>query len=229
MDFFKAGCYVINLDRRPERYEDFKKRLPFDNNLVKRVSAVDGLTNIIPKNLIIRNKFAYACRLSHLKIMKEIVNNENIKDEDFAFILEDDAFYVDDFNNKMANYINQIKKLDSKNDEILIYVGGRQEGFEIPNNVLNQLFEKKDKNTYLKKRDIFATSGSDYFRDRGTFVLIYNKRACRSIIQIAEKSNQDVEIDTFLNWIYTKNNKIKVYDLIPHLIYSPLNYLSDIQ
>jgi GR25 family glycosyltransferase involved in LPS biosynthesis len=228
MDFFKAGLYVINLDRRPERYEYFKKTLPFDNNLVKRVSAVDGLTLNVPKNLIIRNKYALACRLSHIKVMKEIINNENIKDEDYALVFEDDPFYVDNFMTLFEEYIKQISRLDSK-EENLIYIGGRQEGFKVPDNLLKELFEKKDKNTYLKKKDLYATNGVDYFRDRGTFVLIYNKKACKHIVEIAERTNQDIEIDTFLNWIYTRSNKIKIYDMFPHLIFSPMDYLSDIQ
>jgi GR25 family glycosyltransferase involved in LPS biosynthesis len=228
MDFFKAGIYVINLDRRPERYNDFCKRLQFNKDLVKRVSAVDGLTNIIPKNLFIRNKFAYACRLSHIKIMKEIINNNEIKDEDYALIFEDDAFFVNQFNKLFEEYITQIKKLD--NEENLIYIGGRfEEEFDIPNEIKDVLFEKKDENLYLKKRNIVRNIGADFWRDRTTNVLIYNKKACKKIVEIAERTNQDTEIDTFLNWIYHKDNKMKIYDLLPHLVYSPINYLTDIQ
>lgn len=228
MDFFKAGIYVINLDRRPERYNDFCNRLQLKKDLVKRVSAIDGLTLQIPKNLFIRNKFAYACRLSHIKIMKDIIDNDEIKENDYALIFEDDAFFVNNFITKFESYIEQIKELEE--EETLIYIGGRFiEDFNIPTQEKDLLFEKININLYLKKRNIFQKIGSDYWRDRTTNVLIYNKKACRKIVEISERSNQDIEIDTFLNWIYCKDNKVKVYDLLPHLVYSPINYLTDIQ
>ena len=90
MDFFK-NCFVINLDRRPDRYADFLSRIPFDSLLCKRFSAIDG-KDIINYS-VKENPYVMGCHLSHKKILEIVINDDNIKNDDFVIIFEDDVFF----------------------------------------------------------------------------------------------------------------------------------------
>lgn len=225
---FKGGLFVINLDRRPNRYEDFCNRFPFDKKIVKRFSAIDGNNLIIPADMIIKNKNAYACRLSHLEICRQFVSNKNLNDEDYILVFEDDSFFCDNFKTKFIKILEHLHEV-KKNEPNVIYIGGRFEPNFIPEvPYLKNCFEKLVNNFYLKKRQTFMGC-NDYDRDRTTHCLIYNKKAAERILKVHDYLNPNIEIDTFLNWIYYNDEEINLIDAFPHLCYSPVNYETDIQ
>ena len=110
-------CYIINLDRRQDRYNNFLHRIPFNSNICERFSAIDG-KNIL-KNKINENPFVIGCHMSHKKILQMVINDDDIKDDDLILIFEDDVIIPD-------NFIEQIKKLEKYFPPTwdIIYLGG---------------------------------------------------------------------------------------------------------
>jgi GR25 family glycosyltransferase involved in LPS biosynthesis len=91
-DFFDR-VIVINLDRRTDRMEKLDSQLEKLDIQYKRFSAVDGKKlNIDP---------IVAGLQSHLQVMKQIAGQR-------VLILEDDAFFVEDFNEKFEKVMQTL-------------------------------------------------------------------------------------------------------------------------
>lgn len=112
--------YVLNLDRRPDRWEEFKK-----NNIgfkYIRYSAIDGdklkstpqLLRIFDGNDYNMRTGMVGCAMSHIKICVELIHSKY----DFFCILEDDIKVVPDFKKK---FIHVLKNTPKNWD--LIYLG----------------------------------------------------------------------------------------------------------
>ena len=114
---------VINLDRRPDRYEDFCQSCPFDSSIVERVSGVDGralpealpgaLPEALPEALYKDyniNGGAIGCFLSHRKTW-EIISNEVSSDSDFSIVFEDDITFCDNFQVEIHKLVAQLQTL----------------------------------------------------------------------------------------------------------------------
>lgn len=99
------NIFCINLDRRPDRWEDSLIEFSKNNIEVERVSAVDGALITSKGELNQKNKRIkpeeIGCSLSHLKVLKLIVERDYKK----AMILEDDVIFRDDISTFFnANY-----------------------------------------------------------------------------------------------------------------------------
>lgn len=127
-----SKIYYINLDRRPDRDENVKKEISKINfsGPVERIPAVDGRELDIPnlsENLITKdgksdalNKNAglyyvmtpgaIGCALSHHNLANKII--EEMADDNYVLILEDDVVLEDDFMNKINNYLKEMPKFD---------------------------------------------------------------------------------------------------------------------
>jgi GR25 family glycosyltransferase involved in LPS biosynthesis len=218
MDFFKK-CFVINLDRRPDRYDEFKSRIPFDSTICQRFSAIDGKT--IP-HMIKENPFVMGCHQSHKKILEIVMNDESIADDDFIIIFEDDVFFSKNFI-KDIEYIKKSKDIIDLNS--IIYIGGRFKISFKPSSYTGWSFLKN--NLYLKYGNYGNISSPDY--DRTTNVIILSKTACREIIEKTKNVKFSEPIDSLYNGIRKYIPEMKIYDLFPHLCYSPTDYKTDIQ
>ena len=96
-------CYVLNLDRSPERLEIFKESFSATSLEVTRVAAVDGreLSPTQPEFSTTRYRFfhgqrfdgsVFGCALSHLKALKTFLET----DDSYAMICEDDVVATPD-------------------------------------------------------------------------------------------------------------------------------------
>jgi GR25 family glycosyltransferase involved in LPS biosynthesis len=108
--FDKAFC--INLDRRPERYEEAKSEFEKHGLVVERISGVDGnpdnlQTKILPGHV--------GCVLSHVKILKK-AKEENLNN---VLVFEDDVVFCDDLQEKFNIFVKQLPE-----DWDMIYFGG---------------------------------------------------------------------------------------------------------
>jgi len=118
-----SKTFVINLDRRPDRWELFKKNHSQLHPMVTRVSAVDGrkiqltpeIAHMFRDNKFKSMKGVMGCALSHYNLWKQLANSN----DEAYFIMEDDAKCSPDFFEKF----NQSMKRVPSDFEIL-YVGG---------------------------------------------------------------------------------------------------------
>ena len=231
----------INLDRRLDRLEQIKQHLTvlqFKPENIKRFSAINGIDiindlknknilsdrifNIISDKRSMYNRGEIACTLSHYFLLKEIIDDNSINDDDIVFIFEDDTFlntsYLD--TNPFTNVLKELNDFTKTNsDWDLIYMGGRfSVGFACNNNP----------NSFLKISDHFykRIKGNGANWDRTTHNLIINKKSALKIYNeiYNELQKKYKEIDHIVG-----NLSISSYDYFPHIFYSPMNYNSDIQ
>ncbi len=127
-----SKIYYINLDRRPDRDENIKKEINKINynGPVERISAVDGnqldILNLSEKLITQEGKNdalnknaglyyimtpgAIGCALSHRNLATKII--EEMSDNNYVLILEDDVVLEDDFMNKLNKYIKDMPHFD---------------------------------------------------------------------------------------------------------------------
>lgn len=111
-DFFEK-VYVINLDRRKDRYENFIKELSkFNITGFERVSGVDGKNLTLKKNNLLLGEIGIL--LTHIEIIKKCQKDgvENV------LILEDDVTFTNEIK-KIDEYMSSLPK-----DWDFIYFGG---------------------------------------------------------------------------------------------------------
>lgn len=130
MDRFTKS-YVINLERRSDRLENFKSRIPFDYKQITRFTAIDG--QLFPNNCTILNNSIKShpesrvksgeigCLLSHYYIWKEIADNhkDTTSGNDLYLIFEDDVFFSSNFNDKLENTIKNVNNCSTTIDGII--------------------------------------------------------------------------------------------------------------
>jgi GR25 family glycosyltransferase involved in LPS biosynthesis len=240
---------VINLDRRPDRYEDFCQSCPFDSSIVERVSGVDGKTiNIggaLPSELLYKdyniNSGAIGCFLSHRKTWEIISNTSDESDDstEFSIVFEDDITFCDNFSVEIHKLVSQLQTLKT-DDAILCYISGRFFENYVPLRYEEE-YNKTTDNLYLRPNNKYLTTRINTWKrkvkyanevmltwERCTSCLIMNKKAAEILVKLTEKI-PDVPIDTFLFKLNSYTNIIKFYDYFPHLCYSPYGYKSDIR
>jgi GR25 family glycosyltransferase involved in LPS biosynthesis len=211
--------FVINLERRKDRYVEFLNRIPFDTDVCERFIAVDGKDL---KHNYDENPYVMGCHMSHKNILLKVIEDETINDNDLILIFEDDVFFNDNFENDLKKTIPILKNL---NPNFILYIGGR-----FVKNFKSSSFkewEHIDFKLYNKKGDYKNIKSSDY--DRTTNVIILTKHACKEIINKTKDVKFSEPIDSLYNNIRKYIPDIKLYDIFPHLCYSPINYKSDIQ
>ena len=106
----KLESFVINLDRRIDRWNNFletNKQLNFLN--FKRFPSIDGtklkpnrqLNKIFEGNDYNMRRGIVGCALSHIQLWINLINS----DRDIFFIVEDDAFFCENFKEKLDSII----------------------------------------------------------------------------------------------------------------------------
>ncbi len=127
-----SKIYYINLDRRPDRDENVKKEISKVgySGPVERIPAVDGREldianlsdNLITKEgkadalnkngglYYVMTPGAIGCALSHHNLATKII--EEMTDDNYVLILEDDVVLEDDFMNKLNGYLKEMPKFD---------------------------------------------------------------------------------------------------------------------
>ena len=110
--------YCVNLDRRPNRWEEGKSEIDKHGLTVERFSAIDGNPNSIKTNPGVTDGDV-GCTLSHYNIILEAKSNNLDK----VLVLEDDVVFNDNLNSLFDEYINQVP-----DDWDMIYFGGNHVG-----------------------------------------------------------------------------------------------------
>lgn len=124
-DYF-TKIYVLNLDRRPDRYQECQIEFNKIDVNVERIPAIDGKEIPDTWGLDSRTKACFAVTSVHRHLIKEAASNKY----DNILIFEDDVVFADNFN---EIFNERIKFLPEDWD--LLYIGGNHifhvNGFEL--------------------------------------------------------------------------------------------------
>jgi len=240
--------YYINLDRRQDRSTEFLQKIKLTslaNSIIKRFSAVDGIClqdNLARRNLDrdpiilllahLRNKTnssmrpgVLGCFLSHYFLLKEIVENQSLDNDQIVYIFEDDVFYSKDgFENELLEIQNFKQPWD------MLFVGGRWNANFVPSGDY-EYFEKATEHLYKRLQTspkYKQKLGHSLNLDRGAMGYCVQKN---SIPKILEQLFDFLNNNPFqaIDAIFVRLD-INAFDYFPHLFYSPLHYnKSDIQ
>lgn len=203
----KSKTYVVNLDRRVDRWENFKKNATEIDNY-ERFSAVDGkliknstqLQQIFESNDYYMRRGMVGCLLSHIKIYTELINSVH----DYFTILEDDVEFTPDFKNKFDNIMTQVSNWD------LIFLGHHVRDIDRQKDEL-----VKDKMPVLTKRDAYWSFLNSL---GGTGGYIISKVGARKLLDFIDKNGGSSNgIDTL---IQKSANVLDIYYPTPHLIFT---------
>lgn len=127
-DYFD-NVYVLNLDRRTDRFENIKNKLDLLNIKFERFSAIDGnnipdeeydFSGFIKGRGMLENKYALACLRSHIEIIKDA----KFKGYNRILIFEDDVLISKDIN-------IHLQKLRNIKDWKLLYLGSSQYNWDV--------------------------------------------------------------------------------------------------
>lgn len=234
--------YVINLDRRSDRWGEFVEKLnktsEFSKETFIRISAFDGynceeeikrynlenfsIIKFLRQNKVIVKKGVLGCFISHVITLYNILQNKDIKEDDYVGIYEEDIFYPDNFDEKYKKFKEiELNKIGVE----FLYLGGRFDpDFKSDN---ENMFEKTDNpNIYLRKNEIDI---HDWHRTTHSYII--KKSVCTKLIkllttQFLTKILKFKAIDA----LYISLSKdIKMFDYFPHLFYSDADYKTDVQ
>jgi len=118
LESFFQKVFVINLDRRADRWAEFTEGLPKDWPFVAptRVSAVDGKDFGTPPSFWTAGSGAWGCYRSHVRILEQCLA-EGIES---VLILEDDAVFSPTFTEDVKEYLAHVPM-----DWEMLYLGGQ--------------------------------------------------------------------------------------------------------
>lgn len=206
----KIKTYVVNLDRRPDRWETFQEKatplLSFLN--YERFSAVDGsklrsnaqLQRIFDNNDYNMRKGMVGCAMSHIKLYTELVNSDEY---DAFLIFEDDLDFVPQFDKKFLHAYKQLRTFSWD----MMYLGNH---LRVPSEIAYDkevlpLIEKWDANTSLTK-SLGGTGG-----------YLISKQGAKKLLDFINETGMTNGIDT----VQQKSaNNINIFYCHPHLFYS---------
>lgn len=116
-DFFER-VFIINLDRRPDRMDEFQRHMaaagwPFKNPI--RFRAVDGAA-VKPPTWWHAGRGAWGCHQSHVRLIEQALQ-DGIQS---MLVLEDDVFFEPDFRHRCIEFLAEVP-----DDWQQVYLGGQ--------------------------------------------------------------------------------------------------------
>lgn len=204
---YNMKTVVINLDRRPDRWNKFVAKKEPRFLKYTRFSAIDG-SKLVPTEQLQRifegndynmREGMVGCALSHIKLMIELVKSSY----DIYCIFEDDIDFVPNFQTKLEKVLNELKDFD------LCYLGHHLwKDYRTPDMYDKEampIVEKWDTNTSFK------------YSMGGTGGYLISKKGALSFLNFIEKQGMKNGIDTMQQ---RSADIMNVYYVKPHLIYS---------
>ena len=152
-EFFDR-VYVLNLDRREDRYQQFLKGLPEDwpFKQPERVTAIDGQLVPSPEAWKAGNG-AWGCYRSHVRLIEDMLNRQGGP----ILLLEDDAIFEEGFTEAVKRFIDHIP-----DQWDMLYLGGQhlREKKGKPRRLNEYVYEPYNVN----RTHAFAVQGGDFGR-----------------------------------------------------------------
>jgi len=219
---YKYPTYLINLDRRQDRFKNYLLNNGDTYPNITRFSAIDGkkydftnyktLFDISEYNKFNNIKNPYeshkyrkgvlGCALSHYILWNIIKDNDKLNDNDYVLILEDDLKFSNDFNlelNQLLEYIHY------DNDWDVIFLG---------------FTDYKNYNDNRVNDMLIKFSGELRMRGGGTFAYFIRKKAAKKYIDFAHKYKIQQSVDFFMIELF---DKMTVYKCEPEIIFSTVS------
>jgi GR25 family glycosyltransferase involved in LPS biosynthesis len=207
----KMRTFVVNLDRRPDRWAEFQdkgKLLSFLN--YERHQAVDGakltstdqLQRIFDGNDYRMRRGMVGCAMSHIQLCIQLVQS----DDEAYCILEDDLDFTYDFDRKLKCVFQELELFPNWD---MVYLGHHLHLQYITDELYNKSemprLEKWDRHTSLKQ-----SMG-------GTGGYIISKKGARKLLNFINRTGMTNGIDT----VQQKSaDELNIFYAMPHLIYS---------
>lgn len=203
----KLKTYVLNLDRRPDRWENFKKNAKCIEYLnYERFSAIDGsklkstiqLQRIFDCNDYNMMVGAVGCAMSYFKMFTELIYS----DYDAYLLLEDDIEFTPNFDIKFYSICKQLKNVEWD----ITFIGHHVRNLE----------EQKYKNSifHIEKYDVYTSFLNSL---GGTIGFMITKEGARKFLDFVNENKLINCIDTALQ---KSANDLNVYYSIPNLVNS---------
>lgn len=203
-----AKTYVINLDRRKDRMDKFKKEAEKVSLKYERFSGVDGsllipnkrLQRIFENNDYNMREGMVGCAMSHIKLWIELAQSS------FSYfcIFEDDAEFVHDFNAKLET----IKK-NLPSQWSLVYLG-----YHLRDKYKTEDYYDKKASPILEK---WGAVKSLTYSLGGTSGYIISKKGAIELLNFINKTGMTNGIDTVQQ---KAADIINIYYSKPYLVYS---------
>lgn len=200
--------YVINLERRKDRWEKFTQLPEYKQLRCKKYNAIDGKKLVsTPQLQIIFDNNDYnmkcgmvACAMSHIDLYIKLLNDTT---NDFYCIFEDDIKFCNNFIKKFTNCLIQLRK---NSDWDLLYLGhhskNKKPEFDGTENVFLQ---KKSAEESLKE-----SLG-------GTFAYCITKKGAEKLLNFINVHGMENCIDTMQQ---RAANEMNIFYTKPELVYS---------
>ena len=215
----KIAAVVMSLDRRPDRFEQFKNRLPMAPNTYSRFPAIDGiklksnvdLCRVFENNDYNMRSGMVGCAMTHLKLWTDLLRF----DQDALIIFEDDAEFCNNFMECLQHIIATSQNCD------VIFLGHHlrdqfvTDEFKLFNTHTKELpvLEKWDVTTSLSK-----SMG-------GAFAYVIFKSGAKKLIDFINENGMTNGVDTVMQRLC---NMAEIYYCRPHLVKSKVcNHVND--
>jgi GR25 family glycosyltransferase involved in LPS biosynthesis len=209
-DLADFKTFIVNLDRRPDRWENIKKDMP-QFLKYERFSAVDGmklnssrqLQQIFENNDYSMRRGMVGCFMSHIKLFINLIKEED-KNIKYFMILEDDITFQDNFETKFKHLQKQIKDLDWD----FVFLGHHVRD---PN---NPKYFDKSKLPEIEKINVYQSFIQSL---GGTTGFLISRKGAEKFLNFLDRTGATNGIDTC---IQKSANELNVYYPCPHLIFS---------
>lgn len=208
----RLKTFVVNLDNRPDRWENFNKSNEEQLKFMKyqRYSAVDGkklistcqLQQIFENNDYKMRKGMVGCFMSHVKLHCQLINDDNA---DIYVILEDDIELTPDFERK---YNMLLETLYTKDWDFCFL------GHHIRNLDTQHIYYDITKDPEIEKVNTYE---SFILSLGGTTGYIISKNGAKRFLDFLNTTGATNGIDTC---IQKSADTLNVYYPTPHLIFS---------
>ena len=203
------NTYIINLDRRPDRYEKLIQNQEIQKLKYTRFSAIDGekltpnnkLQYIFQNNDFNMRKGMVGCAMSHIKLYIQLLNDNSTN---IYCILEDDLDFTDNFVDKINICLTKMN-----HDWDMLYLGHHLWTEYIDENVYSKTIEP-DVKQYNRFESLKMSMG-------GTGGYLINKKGAEKLLDFINNTGMTNGIDT----VQQKSaDNLNIYYCYPHLIYS---------
>jgi GR25 family glycosyltransferase involved in LPS biosynthesis len=204
----KTPLHLVNLDRRPDRLDEFMKGLSSASRArlssrIERFSAIDGadlditpeIQHLFRGSKLPLKKSNVACSLSHLSLWIELINSEN----DYYIIFEDDAYFTSDFTSRLGEVLGQI--LDRPQPDV-VFLGL---------SYFDDVWHPQSSIQTLRPVNLENLMG-------GTWAYIITKNGAKKLFEIAQNKGIAFGIDAF---ILNNGHRLRLLEAVPNLVRAP--------